>query len=38
MQPDYSVWMIWLVLVLLSVAVLPFAARNSGILAMCGFL
>jgi hypothetical protein len=35
MQPDYSVWMIWLVLVLLSVAVLPFA-RNSAIAA--GFL
>jgi len=38
---DYSVWMIWLGLLLLAVAVLPFAVRNSEIVrqiaAMCGF-
>lgn len=38
---DRSVWMIWLGLVLLAVAVLPFALRNSEIVrqiaAMCGF-
>jgi hypothetical protein len=38
MQSDYSVWMIWLGLVLLAVAVLPFALRNSAIAVMCGFL
>ena len=35
---DRSVWMIWLGLVLLAVAVLPFALRNSAIAVMCGFL
>ena len=38
---DRSVWLIWLGMVLLAVAILPFAARNSEIVrqiaAMCGF-
>ena len=38
---DRSVWMIWLGLVLVAVAVLPFVVRNSEIVrqiaAMCGF-
>ena len=38
---DRSVWLIWLVMVLLAVAILPFAVRNSEtvrqIAAMCGF-
>ena len=38
---DRSVWLIWLGLILLSVAILPFAVRNSEIVrqiaAMCGF-
>ena len=36
-----SVWLIWLGMVLLAVAILPFAVRNSEIVrqiaAMCGF-
>jgi uncharacterized integral membrane protein len=38
---DRSVWLIWLGLILLAVAILPFAVRNSEtvrqIAAMCGF-
>jgi hypothetical protein len=38
---DRSVWAIWLCMVLLAVAILPFAFRNSEIVrqiaAMCGF-
>ena len=38
---DRSVWLIWLSMVLLAVAILPFAVRNSEIVrqiaAMCGF-
>ncbi|MDC3294037.1 hypothetical protein OAW18_07080 [Alphaproteobacteria bacterium] len=38
---DRSVWLIWLGIVLLAVAILPFAVRNSEIVrqiaAMCGF-
>jgi len=38
---DRSVWFIWLGMVLLAVAILPFAVRNSEIVrqiaAMCGF-
>ena len=38
---DRSVWFIWLGVVLLAVAILPFAVRNSEIVrqiaAMCGF-
>ena len=38
---DRSVWLIWLGMVLLAVATLPFAVRNSEIVrqiaAMCGF-
>ena len=38
---DRSVWLIWLGVVLLAVAILPFAVRNSEIVhqiaAMCGF-
>ena len=38
---DRSVWLIWMVLVLLAVAILPFVLRNSEVLrqiaAMCGF-
>ena len=38
---DRSAWVIWGVLVLISVAILPFAVRNSEIVrqiaAMCGF-
>ena len=38
---DRSVWLIWLGMVLLAVAILPFAVRNSEIIrqiaAMCGF-
>ena len=38
---DRSVWLIWLGMVLLAVAILPFAVRNSEIVrqiaAMCGF-
>ena len=38
---DRSVWWIWLGMVLLAVAILPFAVRNSEIVrqiaAMCGF-
>ena len=38
---DRSVWLIWLGMVLLAVALLPFAVRNSEIVrqiaAMCGF-
>jgi hypothetical protein len=38
---DRSVWLIWLGMVLLAVAILPFAVRNSEIArqiaAMCGF-
>ena len=38
---DRSVWLIWLGMVLLGVAILPFAVRNSEIVrqiaAMCGF-
>ena len=38
---DRSVWLIWLGMVLLAVAVLPFSVRNSEIVrqiaAMCGF-
>ncbi len=38
---DRSVWMIWLGLLLVAVAILPFALRNSEVLrqiaAMCGF-
>ena len=38
---DRSVWLIWLGLVLLAVAILPFVVRNSEIVrqiaAMCGF-
>jgi hypothetical protein len=38
---DRSVWLIWLGMVLLAVAILPFAIRNSEIVrqiaAMCGF-
>ena len=38
---DRSIWFIWLGLVLLAVAILPFVARNSEIVrqiaAMCGF-
>jgi hypothetical protein len=38
---DRSVWLIWLGIVLLAVAILPFAVRNSEmvrqIAAMCGF-
>ena len=38
---DHSVWLIWLGMVLLAVAILPFAVRNSEIVrqiaAMCGF-
>ena len=41
-RPAYrSVWLIWLGMVLLAVAILPFAVRNSEIVrqiaAMCGF-
>ena len=38
---DCSVWVIWLCMLLLAVAILPFAVRNSEIVrqlaAMCGF-
>ena len=38
---DRSVWLIWLGMVLLAVAILPFAVRNGEIVrqiaAMCGF-
>ena len=38
---DRSVWLIWLGMVLLAVAISPFAVRNSEIVrqiaAMCGF-
>jgi hypothetical protein len=38
---DRSVWLIWLGMVLLAVAILPFAVRNNEIVrqiaAMCGF-
>jgi len=38
---DRSEWLIWLGMVLLAVAILPFAVRNSEIVrqiaAMCGF-
>ena len=38
---DRSVWLIWLCMVLLAVAILPFAVRNSEIVrqiaAICGF-
>ena len=38
---DRSIWSIWLGLILLAVAVLPFVVRNSEIVrqvaAMCGF-
>jgi len=38
---DRSVWLIWLGMALLAVAILPFAVRNSEIVrqiaAMCGF-
>jgi len=38
---DYSVWFIWLTLVLLAIATLPFSIRNSEVVlqiaAMCGF-
>ena len=38
---DRSVWLIWLGMVLLAVAILPFAVRNSEIVrqiaTMCGF-
>jgi len=38
---DRSVWLIWLGMVLLAVAILPFAVRNSEIVrqiaSMCGF-
>ena len=38
---DRSVWLIWLGMMLLAVAILPFAVRNSEIVrqiaAMCGF-
>ena len=38
---DRSVWLIWLGMVLLAVAILPFAVRNSEIVrqiaAICGF-
>ena len=38
---DRSVWLIWLGMVLLAVAILPFAVRSSEIVrqiaAMCGF-
>ena len=38
---DRSVWLIWLGMVLLALAILPFAVRNSEIVrqiaAMCGF-
>ena len=38
---DRSVWLIWLGIVLLAVAILPFAVRNSEIVrriaAICGF-
>ena len=38
---DRSVWLIWLGMVLLAVAILPFVVRNSEIVrqiaAMCGF-
>ena len=38
---DYSVWFIWLGLVLLAIAILPFAVRNIGVVrqiaVMCGF-
>mgnify|MGYP001321464099 FL=1 len=38
---DRSVWLIWLGMVLLAMAILPFAVRNSEIVrqiaAMCGF-
>ena len=38
---DRSAWVVWGVLVIIAVAILPFAARNSEVLrhigAMCGF-
>ncbi|MDC1382405.1 hypothetical protein N8500_02860 [Candidatus Puniceispirillum sp.] len=38
---DYSVWFIWLTLVLVVIAILPFTIRNSEVVrqiaAMCGF-
>ncbi|MDB4852110.1 hypothetical protein OAI23_01305 [Alphaproteobacteria bacterium] len=38
---DQSAWVIWAVLVVIAVAILPFAVRNSEIVrqlaAMCGF-
>ena len=38
---DFSVWLIWLGLFLLAVAILPFVVRNSDIVRqiamMCGF-
>jgi hypothetical protein len=38
---DRSVWLIWLGMVLLAVAILPFSVRNSEVVrqisAMCGF-
>ena len=40
-QADRSVWLVWLGMFLLAVAILPFAVRNSEIVrqisAMCGF-
>ena len=38
---DRSVWLIWLGLILLAIAILPFALRNSEVIrqvaVMCGF-
>ena len=38
---DQSAWVIWAVLVVIAVAILPFAVRNSEVVrqlaAMCGF-
>ena len=40
-HPDRSAWLIWAIMVLIAVAILPFAVRNSEIIrqiaAMCGF-
>ena len=39
---DWSAWLIWGILVVLAVAILPFAVRNSEVVrhiaAMCGFV
>ncbi len=39
---DRSVWLIWLGLILLAIAILPFAVRNNEIVrqmaVMCGFI